>query len=151
MKNIVHIDTEDINKPELQEFYPQLAPIKPFQYNYKNVEVILGQDYYHAVRPIEFLLGEDSYSPCSDRLPISWVISCPLLPSAELTSCFKCVLEDSSLTDQYELESYVAFKEVDARCSADKRALTFLNSESFHYGEIYIVTMLCADRKSQSP
>ena len=59
-------------------------------------------------------------SPCSDRLPIGWVISGSLPPSVNSTSsCFKCVVEDSSLTDQikswYELEFYGAFKQVDAR------------------------------------
>ena len=50
------------------------------------------------------------------------------------SSCFKCVVEDSSLTDQikswYELEPYGAFKKVDARTAADKHALSTLNSET---------------------
>ena len=32
-----------MNIPELQNKYPQLAPIKPLQYNYEDVEVILVQ------------------------------------------------------------------------------------------------------------
>ena len=134
----------------MQNKYPQLAPIKPTQYTYKDVEVIIGQDYYHAVRPIEFILGDDKNLPCSVRLPIGWVISGPLPPSVNSTSsCFKCVVEDSSLTDQikswYELESYGAFKQVDARSAADKRALSILNSETVHNGERYIVPMLWID------
>ena len=80
---------------------PQLAPIKPTQYTHEDVEVIIGQDYYHAVRPIEFVLGDDKSSSCSVCLPIDWVISGPLSPSvASTSSCFKCVVQDSSLTDQ---------------------------------------------------
>ena len=118
VKENIRIGSEVINIADLQNKYPQLAPIKPSQYTYEDVEVIIGQDYYHAVRPIEFILGDDKNSPCSVRLPIGWVISGPLPPSVNSTSsCFKCVVEDSSLTDQikswYELESYGAFKQVD--------------------------------------
>ena len=63
-------------------------------------------------------MGDEKNSPCSDRLPIGWVISGSLPPSVNSTSsCFKCVVEDSSLTEQikswYELEFYGAFKQVD--------------------------------------
>ena len=92
-------------------------------------------------------MGDDNSSPCSVRLPIGWAISGPLPPSVVSTSsCFNCVDEDSSLTDQikfwYELESYGAFKQVDARSAADKHALSILNSETVHNGERYIVPML---------
>ena len=52
VKENIYIGTECINTPELQDKYPQLAPMKPLQYNYKDIVVILGQDYYHAIRPI---------------------------------------------------------------------------------------------------
>ena len=45
----IRIGSELINKADLQNKYPQLAPIKPTQYTYENSEVIIGQDYYHAV------------------------------------------------------------------------------------------------------
>ena len=140
VKDNIRIGSEFFNIADLQNKYPQLAPIKPTQNTYEDVEVIIGQDYYHAVRPIEFILGDDNNSPCSVRLPIGWVISGPLPPSVNSTSsCFKCVVEDSSLTDQikswYELESYGAFK----------RALSILNSETVHNGERYIVPMLWID------
>ena len=146
----IRIGPELINIADLQNKYPQLAPIKPTKYTYEDVEVIIGQDYYHAVRHIEFILGDDKNSPCSVCLPIGWVISGPLPPSVNFTSsCFKCVVEDSSLTDQikswYELESYGAFKQVDARSAADKYALSILNSETVHNGERYLVPMLWID------
>ena len=65
------------------------------------------------------------------------------------------VVEDSSLTDQikswYELESYGAFKQVDARSDADKHALSILNSETVHNGERYIVPMLWIDSNVSLP
>ena len=55
----------------------------------------------------------------------------------------KCVVENSSLTNQikswYELETYGAFKQLDARSAADKNALSILNSETVFNGERYIV------------
>ena len=64
-------------------------------------------------------------------------------------------VEDSSLTDQikswYELESYDAFKQVDARSATDKHALSILNSETVHNGEKYIVPMLWIDSNVTLP
>ena len=105
-------------------------PIKPTQYTYEDVEFVIGQDYYHAVRLIELILGGDKNSLCSVRLPIGWVKGGPLLPSVcSTSSCFKCVVEDSSLTEQikfwYDLESCGAFKQVDARSAADKRPVPY--------------------------
>ena len=156
VKDHIRIGSDSISIPELQEKYPQLAPIKPRHYKYEDVEIIIGQDFYHAIRPVEYLLGEDSISPCAVRLPIGWVLSGPLLPSFKSnSSCFKCIVEDMSLADQiktwYELESYGAFKQVDARSAADKRALSVLKNDTFHDGERYIVPMLWNDKESSLP
>ena len=156
VKDNIRLSFELINFADLQNKYPQLAPIKPTQYTYEDVEVIIGQDYYHAVRPIEFILGDDKNSPCSVRSPIGWLISGPLPPSVVSTSsCFNCVVEDSSLTDQikfwYELESYGAFKQVDDRSAADKHAFSILNSETVHTGERYIVPMPWIDSNVSLP
>ena len=60
-----------------------------------------------------------------------------------------------SLADQiktwYELESYGAFKQVDARSAANKRALSILKNDTFHDGERYIVPMLWNDKESSLP
>ena len=133
-----------------------MAPIKPIHYKCEEVEIIIGQDFYHAIRPVEYLLGEESISPCAVRLPIGWVLSGPLPPSFKSnSSCFKCVVEDMSRADQiktwFELESYGAFKQVDARSAADKRALSVLKNDTFHEGERYIVPMLWNDKESTLP
>ena len=73
----IRIGFELINIADFQNKYPQLAPIKPIQNTYEDVEVIIGQDYYHAVRPVEFILGDDKNSLCSGRSPIGWVKSGP--------------------------------------------------------------------------
>ena len=156
VKDHISIGSDSISIPELQEKYPQLAPIKPIHYKYEEVEIIIGQNFYHAIRLVEYLLGEDSTSPCAVRLPIGWVLSGPFPPSFKSnSSCFKCVVEDMSLADQIktwcELESYVAFKQVDARSDADERALSVLKNDTFHDGERYIVPMLWNDKESTLP
>ena len=55
VKDHILIGSDSISIPELQEKYPQLAPIKPIHYKYEDVE--MGQDFYHAIRPVEYLLG----------------------------------------------------------------------------------------------
>ena len=156
VKYNIRIDSELINIADLQNKSQQLAPIKSTQYTYEDVEVIIGQDYYHAVRPMEFILRDDNNSPCSVRLPIVWVISGPLPPSVvSISWCFMCVVEDSFLTGQikswYELGFYGAFKQVDDRSTADKHALSILNSEIVHNGERYIVPMLWIDSNVSLP
>ena len=156
VKDHIRIGSDSINIPELQEKYPQLAPIKPIHYKYEEVEMIIGQDFYNAIRPVEYLLGEDSISPCAVRFSIGWVLSGPLLSSFNSNSSwFKCVVEDMSLADQiktwYELESYGAFKQVDARSAADKRALSVLKYGTFNDGERYIVPMLWNGNESTLP
>ena len=135
----IRIGSELINFAELQNKNPQLAPIKPTHFTYNYVEVMIGQDYYQAVRPNEFILGYDKNSPFSVDLPIGWVTHRPLPPSVVSNSlCFKWVVEDSSLADQikswYELEYYGALKQVDAPSAVDNHALSILISETVHNG-----------------
>ena len=47
----------------------------------------------------------------------------------------------------YESESYEAFKQVDARSAADKRALAVSKNDTFHDGERYIVPRLWIDNE----
>ena len=49
------------------------------------------------------------------------------------------------------MESCGAFKQVDARSAADKRALSVLKNDTFHDGERYIVPMLWNDKESTLP
>ena len=57
VKDNIWIGSELIKIADLQNKYPHLAPNKPTQYTYEDVEVIIGQDYYHAARAIEFIVG----------------------------------------------------------------------------------------------
>ena len=45
VKDHIRIGSDSISIPELQEKYPQLAPIKPIHYKYEEVKIIFGQDF----------------------------------------------------------------------------------------------------------
>ena len=105
-----------INIEALQETYPHLAVLDPVIYCYGNIEMILGQDVYHAISPLEYFAADEKCSPFVVRLPIGCVLSGPLPSSSGLVSnCFKANMEqDFELTSQvkswYDMESYGALK-----------------------------------------
>ena len=119
--------------------------------------MILGQDVYHAIRPLEYFSADEKCSPFVVRLPIGWVLSGPLPSSSSLAStCFKANLEqDFELACQvkswYDMQSYGAFKQVDPRFAADARAQEILETTTFHNGQRYHVGMLWADDNIQLP
>ena len=111
--------------------------------------MILGQDVFHAIKPLEYFQGRNQNTPVAVRMPIGWVLSGPLpSPIGVRATTFKCNVEDVALADQvkkwYELESYGTFKQADPRSSADKRAQKILDSTTIHDGSRYIVGMLWA-------
>ena len=62
---------------------------------------------------------------------------------------------DSVLAEQlrswYDMESYGAYKQVDARSAADARAMKILEETTFNDGCRYQVGMLWADEESTLP
>ena len=117
----LNIGSDIVDVPHLQETYPYLSVLDPVRYSYSNIEMILGQDVYHAIRPIEYFESESKCAPVAVRLPIGWVLSGPLPSSSNFAStCFKAIIEpEQDLVEQlrtwYELESCGAMKEVDPR------------------------------------
>ena len=101
--------------------------------------MILGQDVYHAIRPLEYFSADEKRSPVAVRLPVGWVLSGPLPSSSCLTStCFKVNIEHDKLASQikswYDIESFGAIKQVDSRSAADARAHEILESTTIHNG-----------------
>ena len=118
--------------------------------------MILGQDVYEYICPLEYCQDKSQKSPFAVRLPIGWVLCGPLPASTGLIStCLHCNIEDVSLVELvkswYELESYGTYKQVDARWSDDKRANKFLEASTIHDGDRYAVGMLWAEDHSQLP
>ena len=128
----MNVGADVINIKALQETYPHLAVLDPVTYCYGNIETILGQDVYHAIRPLEYFAADEKSSPFAVRLPIGWVLSGPLPSSSVLVStCFKANVEQdfepaSQAKSWYDMESYGALKQVDPRSASDHVRMKFL-------------------------
>ena len=126
-------------------------------YSYKDLEIILGQDVYHAIRPLEYFSADENRSPVAVRLPIRWVLSGPLPSSSCLSSTFfKVNIEQnkelsSQVKSWYDIESFGANKQVDSRSAADARAHEILESTTLHNGLRYDVGTLWAADNIQLP
>ena len=158
VKDELKIGTDTVNIPALQSKYPYLDPIKPIVYSYAEVDLIIGQDSFHAIRPEEFFKSEadPNTSPVKVRLPISWVLSGPMPTyTGFLSTCFKCNTDDTELACQfkrlYEMESFGSYEQVDSRSVEDKRVAKILDSSTVHAGSRYAVRMLWAEESIMLP
>ena len=70
VKEILNVGAGVINIKALQETYLHLAVLYPVTYCYGNIEMILGQDVYHAIRPLEYFAADEKCSPFAVGLPI---------------------------------------------------------------------------------
>ena len=105
--------------------------------------MILGQDVFHFIRPLEYFDSDRKNTPVAVRIPLGWVLSGPL-PSTSgfYSTCFKAVSTnkyvDSELGDQlrswYDMKAYGAIKQVDSRSAADARAEKILDDKTYHDG-----------------
>ena len=147
----LNIGSDIVDVPHLQETYPYLSVLDTVRYSYSNIKMILGQDVYHAIRPIEYFESESKCAPVAVRLPIGWVLSGPLPSSSNFVSSrFKAIIEpEQDLVEQlrtcYKLESYGAMMEVASRSSADRRAVEILEKTTAHDGQRYQIGMLWAN------
>ena len=156
----LHVGSDVIDVAALKTKYPHLEPIALNKYSYADVDMILGQDVFHFIRPLEYFDSDRKNTPVAVRLPLGWVLSGPLPSTSGLFStCFKAVTSnndtDSELADQlrswYDMESYGAFKQVDSRSAAVARAEKILEETTYHDGSRYQVGMLWAEDESQLP
>ena len=51
-KNL-HVGNDVIDVDQLKQQYPHLEPVALSKYSYGGVEMILGQDVFHSIRPLE--------------------------------------------------------------------------------------------------
>ena len=100
VRGTLNVVSEIIDDKSTQETFSHLAVLDPVKYSYGNIEMILGQDVYHAIRPLEYFAADEKCSPFAVRLPIGWVLSDPLPSCSSLVStCFKAHVEqDYELT-----------------------------------------------------
>ena len=142
---------ELIDIPELQKQHLHLAPIPPIVYNYSDVQLIIGQDAFYDIHPINAFNGDPMIDPWAVQLPLGWALcgAAPERTSASFVSmCFKATVEDLSLAEQvkawYDIESYGSCIQADPRSAADKPAIKILEATTQHDGERYSVGKLWA-------
>ena len=113
-------DIIDVDKLKTTHTHFERIPLS--KYSYSDVEMILGQDVFHCLRPLEYFVADRPNTPIAVRSPLLWVLSCPFLSTMGLFStCFKAVTSserDSILAAQlrswFDMDSYVAYKQVDS-------------------------------------
>ena len=90
----LNVETEVKDVESLQVQYPHLEPISLKRYSYGDVEMILGQDLFHCVRPLECFETDLKNTPTAVRLPFGWVLSGPLpSTSGVFSTCFNVVTQ----------------------------------------------------------
>ena len=84
--------TDVFDVDSLKTKYPHLEPISLTQYSYADVEIILGQDVFNFLRPLEYLDADRKNTLVAVLLPLGWVLSGPL-PSTSgfVSTCLKDV------------------------------------------------------------
>ena len=157
VRETLNVGSDIIDVKSMQETYPHLAVLDPVKYSYGNIEMIPGQDVYHAIRPLEYFAAHEKCSPFAVRLPLGWVSGGPLPSISSLVStCFKANFKQDyqlacQLKSWYGMESYGAYKQVDPRSAADACAQEILETTIIHNGQRYDVGMLWADDNIQLP
>ena len=95
----------------LKKTYQQLLPLSNVVINYQDVVLLLGQDAYECIQPLEYRAGQPN-QPVAVRTALGCVLSGPVSNQAlKECSTFKAVTtEDQHLANQiqnwWELESY---------------------------------------------
>ena len=157
VKEDLNLGADVINNKALRETHHHLADLDPVTYCYGDIKMIIRQDVYHAIRPLEHFAADEKCSPFAVRLPIGWVLS-GLQPSSLslVSTCFKANMEqDFELASQvkswYGMELYGALKQVDPRSAADALALDILENTSVHNRKSYHFGMLWAEDDIELP
>ena len=70
VRETLNVSSNIIDVKSMQKTYPHLAVLDTVRYSYLNIEMILGQDVYHPIRPLEYLTADEKCSPFAVRLPI---------------------------------------------------------------------------------
>ena len=154
----LNVGADVINIKALQETYLHLAVLDPVTYFHGDIEMILREDVYHNIRPLEyFAAADEKCSPFAVRSPKGRVLSGPLPSFSGLVStCLKANMEQdfelaSQLKSWYDMESHGALKQVGPRSASDARVLDILENTTVHNGKSYDVGMLWAEDNIELP
>ena len=90
----LNVGTDVIVVESLKVIYPHLEPISLKNYLYGVLEMILDQDMFHSLSPLEYLKTGSGNTPIAIRLQLGWVWK-SLLPSTSglFSTCFTAVTQ----------------------------------------------------------
>ena len=127
-----------------------LSELPDIQVSMRDVKVILGQDAYHLIRPLEYKSG-DKQQTWAVKTTLGWTASGALEKNetSHLTvSCHMSMTADP-LADQlrkwWDMETYSSVCNVTGKSKEEERALSILEKSTKHNGERYEVGLLWAD------
>ena len=137
--------TSGSNVHEMKEKYPYLKCVGFRQIDLKKVAIILGQNAYELIRPVEYKNGGEN-KPWAIKLPLGWTVSGPV-PINQLKLSAACHVandDDMKLAEVvrkwWDMESYGTLKVADKRTKDDKRATEItikFNGERYEVGLLW--------------
>ena len=145
-KNL-EIGTSVYNVQEMKEKYPYLKCVGFKQTDLKKFAIILVQNAYELIRPVEYKNGGEN-KPWAIKIPLGWTVSGPV-PINQLKLSAACHVandDDMKLAEVvkkwWDMESYGTLKVADKRTKEEKLATEILNSTIKFNGERYEVGLL---------
>ena len=84
VRETINVNSDIIDVKSMQETYPHPVVLDPVRYSCGNLEMILGEDVYHAISPLGYFAADEKYSPFAVRLSKGCVLSGPLPSSSSL-------------------------------------------------------------------
>ena len=153
------VENDFIDVDGLKQQYPHLESTPLKRYNYANVEMILDQDIFQVIRPLDYFETDPKGTAIAVQIPLGWDLSGPLPSTSGLFStCFKAVTQldnDFTLANQiqrwFEMKSFGAFKQVDPRSASDARGQKVLKHTIYDDGCRYQVSVLWANDRISLP
>ena len=120
----------------------------------KEVKVILGQDAYSLMRPLEYKYCGNNY-PWAVKVPLGWTLSGPVPNSERTESSFLSndSQENQELTEigrkWWEIESYGTTFQVNSRTLEDKKSLEILEKITLKLPGRFQVQMLFTGKEQK--
>ena len=152
----LNVGEKDYDFRKLKEEYNYLSDLPNIRVSMTDVKVILGQDAYHLIRPLEYKSGERN-QPWAVKTALGWTIS-GALPKKEASnlsvSCNLSVASDplaNQMEKWWDMETYASVCDVSGRFKEEKRALSILERTTKHNGERYEVGLMWADDNPDLP
>ena len=145
------------NLKTLKDAYPYLRCIQQNRIDVGRVKVILGQDCYSLIRPLEYR-NNGQHKPWAVRTQLGWMV-CGPLPADEICECAVVSTnfsnQESRLAEQlrhwWDLKSYGTQYKVDNRSKEDREALKILEKSIKHDGTIYATKLPLRKEINQLP